>query len=60
VYLGVYNILGQEIGFNKRVPRIDGTYRLNLDMSKAASGVYLIRMGGQSTTTYKTARIIVK
>jgi hypothetical protein len=60
VYMGVYNILGQEIGFNKRVPRIDGTYRLNLDMSKAASGVYLIRMGGQSTTTYKTARIIVK
>ncbi|MFT5982694.1 MAG: hypothetical protein ACI9RM_001128 [Ulvibacter sp.] len=60
VYMGVYNILGQEVGFNKKVPQIDGAFRLNLDMSKMASGVYLIRIGGQTTTTAKTARIIVK
>ena len=60
VYLAVYNTLGQEIGFNKRVPFIDGAFRLNLDMSAMSSGVYLVRMGGQATTSYKTARIIVK
>ncbi|MEZ4857934.1 MAG: GEVED domain-containing protein [Flavobacteriaceae bacterium] len=60
VFLGVYNVLGQEIGFNKSIPKIDGAYRLNLDMSNLSSGVYIIRVGGQATTTYKTARIIVK
>ncbi|MFT5824472.1 MAG: hypothetical protein ACI8ZM_005740 [Crocinitomix sp.] len=60
VYMGVYNILGQEVGFNKKVPQIDGAFRLNLDMSAMSSGVYLIRIGGQTTTTAKTARIIVK
>lgn len=60
VFMGVYNVLGQELGFNKAVPKVDGSFRLNLDMSKSASGMYLIRMGGQQTTSYKTARIIVK
>jgi len=60
VFLGVYNVLGQEIGFTKRVPKLDNVYRMKLDMSSMASGVYLVRVGGQSTTTYKTARIIVK
>jgi len=53
-------VLGQEIGFNKSVPKIDGAYRLNLDMSNVSSGVYIVRVGGQATTTFKTARIIVK
>ncbi|MCB0457944.1 MAG: T9SS type A sorting domain-containing protein, partial [Flavobacteriaceae bacterium] len=60
VFLAVYSVLGQQIGFNKALPKIDGAYRLNLDMSNMASGVYLVRVGGQATTTYKTARIIVK
>lgn len=60
VFLAVYNVLGQEIGFNKSVPKIDGAYRLNLDMSNVSSGVYIVRIGGQATTTFKTARIIVK
>lgn len=60
VFLGVYNILGQEIAFNKRVPFVDDAYRVKLDMSQMSSGVYLIKMGGQTTTSYKTGRIIVK
>ncbi len=60
VFMGVYNILGQEVGFNKKVPQIDNAYKLNLDMSNMSAGVYLIKIGGQTTTTYKTARIIVK
>jgi hypothetical protein len=60
VFMGIYNTLGQEVGFNKRVPRIGNSYKVNLDMSKMSSGVYLIKIGGQTTTTYKVGRIIVK
>jgi phosphoribosylformylglycinamidine synthase len=60
VFLGVYNILGQEVGFEKKVSKINNAYRQNLDMSKMASGVYLLRMGGHTTTSFRTARIIVK
>ena len=60
VYAGVYNILGQELGFNKKLPKEGNTYKLNLDMSNVTSGVYLIKVGGQTTTSSKTARIIVK
>ncbi|MGK0386067.1 MAG: hypothetical protein ACI849_000674, partial [Patiriisocius sp.] len=60
VYLGVYNVLGQEVGFNKRIPRENGMYKLTLDMSRVASGIYLLKVGGQTTTSYKVARIIVK
>ncbi len=60
VFLGVFNILGQEVGFNKRVPRNDNVYKVDIDMSSMSGGVYFLRMGGHGTTTYKTARIIVK
>lgn len=60
VYVGVFNLLGQELGLEKSIPRINGTYVLDLDMSKMSSGVYLLRVGGQTTTSYKTARIIVQ
>ncbi len=60
VFAGIYNILGQELGFNKKLPKEGNTYRLNLDLSNVSSGVYLIKVGGQTTTSYKTARIIVK
>lgn len=60
VFLAVYNTLGQRVGFNKRVPNFDGTYKLNIDMSKMSAGIYYVRMGGQSTTAYKTGKLIVK
>ncbi len=59
VYVAVYNLLGQQLGF-KIAQNVDGAYKLNLNMSHAASGVYLIKVGGQSTTSFKTGRIIVK
>ncbi len=58
-YISVYNMLGQELGI-KPIGKVDGAYNLKLDMSFAASGVYLIKAGGQTTKTIKTARIIVK
>jgi hypothetical protein len=60
VFLGIFNILGQQVGFNKRVPKIDNAYKVNIDMTSMSAGVYLIRMGGHGTTTFKTARILVK
>ncbi|WP_347374528.1 GEVED domain-containing protein [Aequorivita sp. Q41] len=58
-YISVYNIAGQELGF-KPIGKVDGAYNLKLDMSFAASGVYIIKAGGQSTKVNKTARIIVR
>ncbi|MCF6308751.1 MAG: T9SS type A sorting domain-containing protein [Flavobacteriaceae bacterium] len=60
VFLAIYNVLGQEVGFNKRVPRTGNAYKLNIDISNMSEGVYFIRMGGQGTTSFKTGRIIVK
>ena len=60
VFLAIYNTLGQRVAFNKRVPRFDNLYRLNIDMTSMSAGIYYVRMGGQSTTAYKTSKLIVK
>tara|TARA_R100000935_G_scaffold21876_2_gene40381 strand:+ start:35261 stop:38182 length:2922 start_codon:yes stop_codon:yes gene_type:complete len=60
VYLGVFNVLGQEVAFKKNVGNEGNTYSATLDMSNMSSGVYLVRMGGQTTTSTKVGRIIVK
>ncbi|MEL6810734.1 MAG: GEVED domain-containing protein, partial [Bacteroidota bacterium] len=60
VYMGIYNLLGQEIGFMKKVSNVNGDYKATLDMSKVSSGVYLLRIGGQTTTSSQTARIVVQ
>lgn len=59
VYVSLYNMLGQQLGF-KLASKDGDTFKLNLNMSHAASGVYVIKVGGQDTTTFKTGRIIVK
>ena len=59
VYVAVYNMLGQQLGF-KLAQNDGGTYIMNLNLSNAAAGVYLVKVGGQNTTTYKTGRVIVK
>ena len=59
VYVAIYNMLGQQLGF-KIAQNDGGTYKMNLNLSNAATGVYLVRVGGQNTTSYKTGRVIVK
>jgi hypothetical protein len=59
LYVAVYNMLGQQIGI-KLLDKMGDSYRVKLDMDKAASGVYLLKVGGVKTTAYKTGRIIVK
>lgn len=59
VFIGLYNMLGQQLGV-KLVPKVNGEYKLNLNMSFANAGVYIIKVAGQNTTASKTKRIIVK
>ncbi|MCF6306673.1 MAG: T9SS type A sorting domain-containing protein [Flavobacteriaceae bacterium] len=59
VYMAIYNMLGQQLGV-KLVENNGGSYRMNIDLSNVESGVYLIRVGGKNTTTFKTGRVIVK
>ncbi|EDM44326.1 conserved repeat domain [unidentified eubacterium SCB49] len=55
----VMNMGGQIVSFNNLYKEGAG-YSYSLDMSYAATGVYLIRMGDQISNTYQTAKIIVK
>ena len=59
VYVAIYNMLGQQLGF-KLAQNDGGIYRMNLNLSSAAAGVYVVKVGGQNTTTYKTGTVIVK
>ncbi len=59
VYVAVYNMLGQQLGI-KMLDKVDGSYKVELNMSEAASGVYVLKVGGLNTTAYKIGRIIVK
>jgi len=58
-YIAVYNTLGQQMGV-KAVSNVNGEFRLNLDMAYAATGVYLIKVGGLTSNASKTGKIIVK
>ena len=58
-YLAIYNMLGQQLKV-KMLDKIGNSFKAKLDMGEAASGVYLVRVGGQYTKSFKTARIIVK
>ncbi len=59
-YAAIYNMLGQQLKF-KTLRRSSSTgYAIDLDMAQAASGVYIIKLGGPNLSTYKSARIIVQ
>ena len=59
VFVAVYNMLGQQLGF-KLAQNEGGVYKMNLNLTSAATGIYLVRVGGQNSTTYRTGRLIVK
>lgn len=58
-FITVYSMLGQELG-SRPIGKVDGVYHLALNMSSAASGVYIIKAGGLDTKVVKTGRLIVK
>lgn len=55
----VMNMAGQIVSFNN-LEKEGSDYNYALDMSYAAAGIYLVRMGDQLSNTYQTAKIIVK
>ena len=57
--IAVYNVLGQTLAYNNLNKEGD-SYNYHLDMSYADAGVYFIKMGDNSSKTYKTGKIIVK
>ncbi|MDG1063075.1 MAG: GEVED domain-containing protein [Flavobacteriaceae bacterium] len=57
--IGIYNVLGQVLAFNY-IEKEGDRFNYQLDMSYAAAGVYIIKMGDIFSNAYKTAKIIVK
>jgi len=58
-YVAVYNMLGQQLGI-KTLSKNGDAYKVRLNMEEASSGVYILKVGGKNTTSFKTGRIIVK
>ena len=58
VSFSVFNISGQVIVFNN-ISKNSDKYLYDLDMSYAAAGVYLVKMGN-SSIGYRVGKIIVK
>jgi GEVED domain/Secretion system C-terminal sorting domain len=57
--IAIYNVLGHTLAFNN-LEKEENAFNYSLDMSYAAAGVYIIKMGDQRSNTYKVARIVVK
>ena len=57
--IAIFNVLGQMIAYNNLEKQGD-RFEYHLDMSYADAGVYFIRMGDNSSKTYKSEKIIVK
>ncbi|WP_299215517.1 GEVED domain-containing protein [uncultured Dokdonia sp.] len=59
VFIGVYNSLGQQLKY-KKVQKEGNTFRVALDMSNVASGVYFVKMMAIGSSRFKTEKILVK
>ena len=59
IFMAVFNVLGQQLTY-KPVAQVDGGFRINLDMSAMAAGVYIVRLGSSNPKTFKTAKIVVQ
>ena len=57
--VAIFNVLGQIVSYNNLEKQGD-RFEYHLDMSYADAGVYFVRMGDNTSKTYKTAKIIVK
>ena len=59
IFMAVYNTLGQQLTYKPVAQEANG-FRINLDMSAMAAGVYVVRLGSRDPKTFKTAKIIVQ
>ena len=58
ISFSIYNAQGQSL-ISKKVYKDGSSFKYELDMSEASSGVYLVRMGN-NTIGYKVGKIVVK
>ena len=59
IFMAVHNTVGQQLTY-KPIAQTATGYRINLDMSAVAKGVYLVRLGSSDPSTFKTGKIIVQ
>lgn len=59
IAIGIYSILGQTLAYNY-IDKDGDSFNYKLDMSYAAAGMYVIKMGDPSSSDFKTEKIIVK
>ena len=57
--IAIFNMLGQQVAFNN-LEKEGESFNYKLNMSYAAAGIYLVKMGDRTSKTFKTAKIIVK
>ena len=55
----IYNAAGEVMAFNN-LNKAGDRYNYHLDMSYAAAGMYIIKMGDSSTNTFKMEKIVVE
>ena len=55
----IYDIMGQQLAFNF-IEKQGDRFNYNLDMSYAAAGIYLVKIGDPDSNRYTTGKIIVK
>ncbi|CAI8337932.1 MAG: Uncharacterised protein [Flavobacterium sp. SCGC AAA160-P02] len=60
LYIAIYNLKGQQLKFKKIVKSSFDSYIVKLDMSKTSTGMYIIRIGGNTGNSYLTEKFIVK
>lgn len=60
VYAALYNVSGQQLKFKNLSKSSANSYIINLDMSQATSGVYILKVGGVKSSTHITEKFIVK
>jgi len=57
--IAIYNAIGQVVAF-RNLNKTGDSYVHQLDMSYAASGLYLVKMGDERSSSFVTGKLIVK
>ena len=59
-YIAIYNLRGQQLKFKNIEKSSFEAYVVELNMSKASTGIYIVRVGGSKGSSYLTEKFVVK
>lgn len=59
-YISIYNLKGQQLKYKKIVKSTFDSYIVRLDMNQVATGIYIVKVGGNSNNSYLTEKFVVK